>query len=174
MTHGLEKQRSAPKEAQLSASGVALRTITEVGSARPRGGALELGSAALAACCLNQERKAYADMPGRPSASTTIRSYQATELCSAAKSGGQGLHFEASDLDGINAAFDHVSSALHTSSTRDFGLGSMDEVHGGSPFGASNIAGLDGSFEPSALELGLARFQGLHCGRIHLRLAGSG
>jgi NAD(P)H dehydrogenase (quinone) len=36
----------------------------------------------------------------------------------------------------------------------------LDEVHGGSPYGATTIAGGDGSRQPSAVDLDGARFQG--------------
>jgi NAD(P)H dehydrogenase (quinone) len=38
----------------------------------------------------------------------------------------------------------------------------MDEVAGGTPYGATTLAGPDGSRQPSASELSLARFQGRH------------
>jgi len=47
-----------------------------------------------------------------------------------------------------------------------------DEVNGGSPYGASTIAGGDGKRVPSAIELGMARFQGRHVAGIARRLAG--
>lgn len=39
---------------------------------------------------------------------------------------------------------------------------SMDEIHGGSPWGAGTFAGADGSRQPTPLELELAQAQGLH------------
>lgn len=39
-------------------------------------------------------------------------------------------------------------------------LTNMDEVHGGSPWGAGTIAGSDGSRSPSALELQVHEIQG--------------
>jgi NAD(P)H dehydrogenase (quinone) len=47
----------------------------------------------------------------------------------------------------------------------------MDEISGGSPYGASTIAGGDGSRQPSENELGMARFQGEHVARIAKKLA---
>ena len=47
----------------------------------------------------------------------------------------------------------------------------LDEITGGSPYGASTIAGGDGSRQPSANELGLARFQGRHVAEIAKKLA---
>lgn len=46
-----------------------------------------------------------------------------------------------------------------------------DEITGGSPYGASTIAGGDGKRMPSANELGIARFQGKHVAEIAKRLA---
>jgi NAD(P)H dehydrogenase (quinone) len=47
----------------------------------------------------------------------------------------------------------------------------MNEVTGGSPYGASTLAGGDGSRLPSANELAIARFQGRHATEIASRLA---
>ncbi len=47
----------------------------------------------------------------------------------------------------------------------------MAEITGGSPYGASTIAGADGSRQPSENELGMARFQGEHVARIAKKLA---
>ena len=48
----------------------------------------------------------------------------------------------------------------------------IDEVTGGSPYGATTIAGGDGSRMPSENELEAARFQGKHVASIAARLAG--
>lgn len=42
----------------------------------------------------------------------------------------------------------------------------VDEIKGGSPYGASTIAGNDGKRMPSAQELEMARFQGRHVAQI--------
>jgi NAD(P)H dehydrogenase (quinone) len=47
----------------------------------------------------------------------------------------------------------------------------LDEVTGGSPYGASTIAGTDGSRQPSENELAGARFQGQHVAEIAAKLA---
>ena len=47
----------------------------------------------------------------------------------------------------------------------------MSEISGGTPYGASTIAGGDGSRMPSENELAGARFQGEHVARITLKLA---
>jgi NAD(P)H dehydrogenase (quinone) len=46
----------------------------------------------------------------------------------------------------------------------------MDEITGGSPYGASTIAGPDGERQPSENELAGARFQGKHIAGIALKL----
>jgi NAD(P)H dehydrogenase (quinone) len=46
----------------------------------------------------------------------------------------------------------------------------VEEVTGCSPYGASTIAGSDGSRQPSANELAGARFQGAHVARIAAKL----
>ncbi|MBA4393082.1 MAG: NAD(P)H:quinone oxidoreductase [Desulfobacca sp.] len=48
---------------------------------------------------------------------------------------------------------------------------SITEITGGSPYGASTIAGPDGSRQPSENELAIARFQGRHVAEIAKRLA---
>ena len=47
----------------------------------------------------------------------------------------------------------------------------LEEIAGGSPYGASTIAGGDGSREPSELELDMARYQGRHVAHIAAKLA---
>ena len=49
----------------------------------------------------------------------------------------------------------------------------LDEITGGSPYGASTIAGPDGSRMPSENELAMARFQGRHVATIAAKLARS-
>jgi NAD(P)H dehydrogenase (quinone) len=46
----------------------------------------------------------------------------------------------------------------------------MDEITGGSPYGASTLAAGDGSRQPSENELKIARFQGEHVARIAKKL----
>ena len=48
----------------------------------------------------------------------------------------------------------------------------VSEVMGNSPYGASTIAGPDGSRQPSAVELEGARYQGGHVAKIAAKLAG--
>jgi NAD(P)H dehydrogenase (quinone) len=47
----------------------------------------------------------------------------------------------------------------------------MDEISGCSPYGASTIAGVDGSRVPSENELAGARFQGEHVAKIAKKLS---
>ncbi|MBP7336802.1 NAD(P)H:quinone oxidoreductase [Niveispirillum sp.] len=47
----------------------------------------------------------------------------------------------------------------------------LDEVTGGSPYGATTIAGGDGSRQPSENELEGARFQGAHVARLAAKLS---
>ena len=47
----------------------------------------------------------------------------------------------------------------------------IDEITGGSPYGATTICGLDGSRMPSENELAIARFQGKHVATIAARLS---
>ena len=48
----------------------------------------------------------------------------------------------------------------------------LDEISGGSPYGATTIAGGKGQRQPSANELELARFQGRHVAEIAAKLFG--
>lgn len=50
-------------------------------------------------------------------------------------------------------------------------LMNMDEISGGTPYGASTLAGGDGSRQPSENELKIARFQGDHVAKIAKRQA---
>lgn len=50
-------------------------------------------------------------------------------------------------------------------------LMAMNEISGGSPYGASTLAGNDGKRMPSTNELAIARFQGRHVAEITKRLA---
>jgi NAD(P)H dehydrogenase (quinone) len=45
-------------------------------------------------------------------------------------------------------------------------LTNMNEITGGTPYGASTLAGADGSRQPSENELAIARFQGKHAAEI--------
>ncbi|MED5618474.1 NAD(P)H:quinone oxidoreductase [Ideonella sp. BN130291] len=48
----------------------------------------------------------------------------------------------------------------------------LDEIKGGSPYGASTIAGGKGERMPSEQELGMARYQGRHVAQIATKLFG--
>jgi NAD(P)H dehydrogenase (quinone) len=48
----------------------------------------------------------------------------------------------------------------------------VEEVKGGSPYGASTITGGDGSRQPSEIELEAARYQGAHVAKIAAKQAG--
>ena len=51
-------------------------------------------------------------------------------------------------------------------------LVNMSEITGGTPYGATTMAGPDGSRQPTANELAAARFQGKHVAGIAARLKG--
>jgi NAD(P)H dehydrogenase (quinone) len=50
------------------------------------------------------------------------------------------------------------------------GLTNMNEITGGTPYGATTLAGSDGKRQPSENELKIARFQGRHVAEITARL----
>jgi NAD(P)H dehydrogenase (quinone) len=52
------------------------------------------------------------------------------------------------------------------------GLTNMTEISGGSPYGATTLAGGDGKRQPTANELDIARFQGKHVAEIARKLFG--
>jgi NAD(P)H dehydrogenase (quinone) len=62
-----------------------------------------------------------------------------------------------------------VVVGLPYSEQRQMGL---DEIKGGSPYGAATIAGGQGERQPSDQELGMARFQGHHVAEIAVRMHG--
>ena len=53
---------------------------------------------------------------------------------------------------------------------RESGLTNMADISGGTPYGATTLAGVDGSRQPSANELKIARFQGKHVAEIASKL----
>lgn len=53
-------------------------------------------------------------------------------------------------------------------------LANMQEISGGTPYGASTLAAGDGSRQPSKNELAIARFQGQHVAEITSKLVGAG
>lgn len=52
------------------------------------------------------------------------------------------------------------------------GLTNMNEISGGTPYGATTLANADGSRQPSANELDGARYQGKHVAQITAKLSG--
>lgn len=48
----------------------------------------------------------------------------------------------------------------------------VSQVRGGTPYGATTIAGADGSRQPSQEELSIARYQGEHVARLAVKLNG--
>lgn len=52
------------------------------------------------------------------------------------------------------------------------GNAEMGEISGGTPYGASTLAGSDGSRQPSENELAGARYQGRHVAEIAVKIAG--
>jgi NAD(P)H dehydrogenase (quinone) len=67
------------------------------------------------------------------------------------------------------AAPGHDRRRPAVSEARQMGL---DEIKGGSPYGASTITGAKGERMPSEQELGMARFQGRHVTQIATKLFG--
>ncbi|PRF54373.1 NAD(P)H:quinone oxidoreductase [Burkholderia multivorans] len=51
------------------------------------------------------------------------------------------------------------------------GLVNMNEITGGTPYGATTLARADGSRQPSANELDIARYQGKHVAELAVKLA---
>ena len=51
------------------------------------------------------------------------------------------------------------------------GLTNMNEITGGTPYGATTVAGPDGSRQPSENELEIARYQGRHVAQLSSKLS---
>jgi NAD(P)H dehydrogenase (quinone) len=51
------------------------------------------------------------------------------------------------------------------------GQSGVDQIRGGSPYGASTVAGGDGSRQPTEIDLDGARYQGRHVAQIAAKLA---
>ena len=88
-------------------------------------------------------------------------SLSAIAILSALISGWIGLSFVAIGQDRLPKIQD-VLNVL--------GEMTVDEITGGSPYGASTIAGPDGSRMPSKNELEIAKFQGRHVAEIVKKL----
>ncbi len=86
---------------------------------------------------------------------------------SATQHGGQETTIITSHITLLHQGM--VIVGLPYSETRQF---TLDEISGGSPYGASTITAGDGSRMPSENELAMARFQGRHVATIAKKLAG--
>ena len=74
--------------------------------------------------------------------------------------------------------FSIITNLLHFGMTvvgLDYGYQAqmtMDAIHGGSPYGASTLAGGDGSRQPTDIDLGGARYQGKRIAETAAKLKG--
>jgi len=74
---------------------------------------------------------------------------------------GQGGGQESTVLASISTLAHHGISFVPLGYAKAFSqLTSLTEIHGGSPWGAGTFAGVDGSRQPTALELEIAKIQG--------------
>ena len=89
----------------------------------------------------------------------------ASSLSSATQHGGQETTIISTHLTLLHQGL--VIVGLPYSCAAQMGV---DEIKGGSPYGASTIAGNDGSRRPSEQELGMARYQGRHVAEIAKKL----
>lgn len=74
-------------------------------------------------------------------------------------------------LRALHTFFLHHGMVVVGAPYSDPHLLNVSEVSGGTPYGASTIAGADGSRLPSENELAIARFQGKHLAEIAKKLA---
>lgn len=74
-------------------------------------------------------------------------------------------------LLGFSTFFYHMGMVIVGCPYAAQGLTAMNEITGGSPYGAGTIAGPTGERQPTANELGIARFQGQHVAGIAAKLA---
>ena len=75
-------------------------------------------------------------------------------------------------LTAIHSSFFHLGMIVVGLPYAYKGLFDLDAVHGGTPYGASTIAGGQGERRPTENELGGARFQGRHVAEITRKLHG--
>ena len=75
-------------------------------------------------------------------------------------------------LMGIHTSFFHLGMVVVGLPYAYQGLFPIDAVNGGTPYGASTIAGGQGERQPTEIELGGARFQGRHVAEITRKLHG--
>ena len=75
-------------------------------------------------------------------------------------------------LTAIHSSFFHLGMVVVGLPYAYKGLFDLDAVHGGTPYGASTIAGGQGERRPTENELGGARFQGRHVAEITRKLHG--
>ena len=75
-------------------------------------------------------------------------------------------------LTAIHTSFFHLGMVVVGLPYAYAGLFELDAVHGGTPYGASTIAGGKGERQPTENELGGARFQGRHVAQITKKLHG--
>ncbi len=87
-------------------------------------------------------------------------------VCTATQHGGQET-----TITGFHTTLLHQGMVIVGLPYSAQGQMGIDEVSGGSPYGATTIAGGDGARQPSENELELARFQGRHVAEIASKLA---
>jgi NAD(P)H dehydrogenase (quinone) len=71
-----------------------------------------------------------------------------------------------STLTSLHSTLLHNGMAIVGGPYRESGLTNMADVSGGTPYGATTLAGPDGSRQPSENELKIARSQGKHMAEI--------
>lgn len=86
--------------------------------------------------------------------------------CTASQHGGQET-----TLTNLHTFFYHMGMVVTGVPYAARELLNMDEITGGSPYGASTISGAKGERQPTANELAIARFQGRHATQIAAKLA---
>ncbi|GJE84835.1 flavoprotein WrbA [Phanerochaete sordida] len=102
--------------------------------------------------------KAFWDATGQLWAQGALAGKYASIFVSTA---GQGGGQEATAANAISTLAHHGILYVPLGYSRAFPqLTNLDEVHGGSPWGAGTLANADGSRQPSALELEIATIQG--------------
>lgn len=86
-------------------------------------------------------------------------------------SGTQGGGIETTALTAVTQLTHHGMIFVPTGYAFGSALFSNDEVRGGTAYGASTLAGADGSRQPSKLELDFAEFQGKYFAGVAAKLA---
>ena len=117
--------------------------------------------------CLTAQMQTFLDATGQLWASGALIGKVGSGFTStASQHGGQET-----TLLGLSTFFFHQGMVIAGVPYSSQELSTLSELTGGTPYGASTVAGARGERQPSANELAIARAQGRHVARIAIKLA---